>query len=188
MSLVAVSQRDRLVVWQWIRLVMVLLLVLEFTLFATIVPHRPSADDRFEKSLPGGPWANVIGQSGYWPVICGILVVLAIYAAKTTIICLCERIGLAITTFATILMACVPVFWVFVTTDWNNPHAELAYWLTTPVGLLTIPTIGMVIDLQLRPYRKIGQYVFKTAIEFILIPLWFYAWVLIEFVLGFYWI
>ena len=101
---------------------------------------------------------------------------------------MCDNVALAATLFGMMLLVCVPVFWVFVTTDWNNGHAELAYWLTLPVGLLTVPTIGMRLDLRLRPYRHIGQYAFKTALELALIPLCLYAWVLIELVLGFYWI
>lgn len=188
MPLIVSSKRDRIVMCQGIALALAVLLILEFTSYVILVPQRPSADERFEQSLPGGPWANVIGQSGYWQVIYGILVILALYAGKTTILCLCDRVDLTIAIFGMLMLFCLPVFWVFVTTDWNNAHAELAYWLTLPVGLLTIPAIGMRIDLRLRPYRSIGQYVFKTAIELVLVPLWYYAWILIEFALGLYWI
>jgi hypothetical protein len=175
-------------VCQRIALALALLLVLEFTSYAIFVPQRPSHDDRFDKSLPGGRWANVLGQSGHWQASYGILVIISLYAGKTAILWLCDNDALTVTLFVMMLLLCLPVFWVFVTTDWNNGHAELAYWLTLPVGLLTIPTIGMRIDLKLRPYRRIWQYVLKTAIELILIPMWLYAWVLIELVLGFYWI
>ena len=173
---------------QRIGLALSLLVLLEYTLYAVLVPERPSADDRFEKSLPGGPWANVVGQSGHWPAIYGILIILALYAGKTAILWLCNNVALTATLFVMMLLLCLPVFWVFVTTDWNNCHAELAYWLTLPVGLLCIPAIGMFIDLKLRPYQRTTQYVLKTVIELVLIPLWLYGWVMMEFVLGFYWI
>ena len=86
------------------------------------------------------------------------------------------------------LLACVPVLWVFANSDWNNEHAELVCWLSGPVGLLTIPTLGLVADFRLCPYRGIGLYLLKTAIEWMLIPVWFIAWVVIECLLGFYWI
>ncbi len=187
-SIVTPSRLDRVFVCQRIALALAVLLILEFSAYAILVPQRPSADDRFEYSLPGGSSANVIGQSGHWQVLYGILVILALYTAKTTILWLCDRVTLTITIFGMLLLLCLPIFWVFVTTDWNNEHAEIAYWLTLPVGLLTIPAIGMRIDLQLRPYRHMGQYVLKTAIELALIPFWLYGWVMVELVLGFYWI
>jgi hypothetical protein len=171
-----------------IALALSVVLVVEYVGYFTLVPGRPSAAVRFETALPGGPWANVIGQVGLWQWLYGVLLILALYFGKTIILHRCESAALTTILFGMMLALCLPLLWVFVTTDWNNGHAELAYWLTLPVGLLGIPTIGMIVDLIRRPYVRARQYALKSFVELALIPVWLGAWIFFEFVVGFYWI
>jgi hypothetical protein len=167
---------------------LVLLLVAgEYASYFLFTPTRPSSDDRFERKT-GVPFENVIGQNGGWQVVYGLLLVGMVYWAKTEIVYRCRNDMFSILLFGLLVVACLPFLWVFVTTDWNNEAAELAYWLTLPIGLLTIPTIGLVIDLVCRPYREAKWYVIKTCIEVLLIPVFLNLWIVIEFLLGFYWI
>ena len=169
-------------------LFLVVLVVLEYGAYLCLVPPRPSQDERFEEDLPGGQFANAIGQRGCWQVLYGAAVLIAVYWAKTAIVYRCPRQGVALACYGLVLLACLPVLWVFVTTDWNNEQAELAQWFTLPVGLLMVPTVGLFVDLKSRPYRSVRTYAIKTLVELVLIPLWLYVWVGIEFVLCFYWI
>ena len=167
---------------------LVLLLSIEYGLYFALAPSRPSPEERFDKELPGGPFANVLGQRGWWHWVYGSALVVALYIAKTAIVFSRLTDSFAKAVYALIIAMCLPLLWIFVTTDWNNAHAELAYWFTLPVGLLTVPTVGFLCDLACRPYRSTWFYVMKTCVEGLLIPVWFALWILIEFVLQFYWI
>jgi hypothetical protein len=165
-----------------------LLLLLEYGLYLALVPSRPSAEERWDKELPGGSFANVLGQRGWWQTFYVTLFVIVFYIAKTAIVFSRFTNRLATIVYATISAMCLPLFWVFVTRDWNNAHAELGYWFTLPGGLLPVPTVGFICDLESRPYQSVRSYVRKTCIEVVLIPVWFILWIFIEFALGFYWI
>jgi hypothetical protein len=164
------------------------LLAIEYSLYFALVPSRPSAEERWSDPLPGGPFANVLGQRGYWQIAYGSILLFLIYAVKTILVYKCNDDSGALILYGICLLFCLPVLWVFVTTDCNNPFAELAYWSTPSVGLLLVPTLGLLRDLNLRPYVTVRHYTVKTAVELILIPVWYCAWIYIEFILGFYWI
>ncbi len=165
-----------------------LLVAIVYSLYFSLVPVRPTAEDRWDKDLFGGPFANVLGQSGWWQLAYAGIALLALYSAKTAIVFRCRDNKRAVLFYAMICAISLPFLWVLVTTDWNNAHAELAHWFTSPVGLLLVPTIGFFCDLENRPYRTIRSYIAKTCAELILIPIWYVIWIFIEFPLGFYWI
>jgi hypothetical protein len=164
------------------------LVAIEYALYFALVPSRPSADDRFEHALPGGPFANALGQGGAWQIAYGVILICSLYAAKTGLVYRCTSDAKAWILYILCILLCLPVLWVCVTTDWNNPHAALAYWFTLPIGLLLVPTVGMAAALARRPYRRVSAYVVKTGVECLLIPVWLYLWTGAEFALGFYWI
>src|SRR5579885_418514 len=110
---------------------------IEFGMFLAFAPSRPSAEQRFDHDLPGGPTANAIGQTGHWQFLYGGLLIAAVYSLKTAALSIYRNKLAVVLIFGMSVALCLPLFWLFVTTDWNNAHAELAYWLTLPVGLLT---------------------------------------------------
>lgn len=168
--------------------VFLFLLPLEYAAFAFYIPARPTSDARFDTHLPGGPNANVIGQRLPWQLGYGVITIGTLYLTKTFVVYRCSSDSIATMLFLLVIAFCIPVLWVFVTTDWNNPHAELAYWFNLPVGLLAVPIVGFFVDLRLRPYRSIWSYVLKSIVEIPLILIWHVVWVVIELFLGFYWI
>src|SRR5689334_16169129 len=130
MNIVKPSKTDRRTGCNVLWIASVVFLIAEFVFYLALVPHRPTAQDRFERSLPGGPWANVIGQAGWWQLSYGAFLIVVLYALKMTILRNCDDSLEVLGLFGLSLLACLPILWVFVTTDWNNAHAELAYWLT----------------------------------------------------------
>jgi hypothetical protein len=171
-----------------IALIGLMLVTFEYLLYLFLTPSRPSSEERFEATLPGRPFANVLGQVAPSQMCYAIVLLAALYYAKTGIVFRCHVGWLAVIQYVILLGMCLPILWVFVTTDWNNPHAELSYWLTLPVGLLGVPTLGFAIDLAMRPYPSWKGYAMKTGAEAIFIPIWLSLWIVIELLLGFYWI
>ncbi len=160
----------------------------EYVIFLSLLPPRPSVEERVDEELPGGPYANLFGQSGYWQLGYASALTLLIYAVKTTLVFRFPNALSAIYYYSTFLASCPPFLWAFVTRDWNNAHALLGFWFTLPIGLLLVPAIGFVADLGMRPYSNLWGFAVKTIIELLLIPVWFCVWLMIEVMIGFYWI
>jgi hypothetical protein len=173
---------------RWAAVVLVVMNVAAYALFLFAIPPRPSADDRFDGNYPGGRFDNVLGQSGFWQPLYGVALVVTLYAARTAIVYRCPEVRVAVVLYGAVALLGIPMMWVLVSTDWNNEHAELAYWFTLPVGILALPTVGFLGDLALRPYRQAWAYWLKTAVELLMIPAWLAVWIVFEFLAGFYWI
>lgn len=76
----------------------------------------------------------------------------------------------------------LPYIWFLVSTSWRYQWAEPQIaWFGDPILIWFLPTVSFTIDLNRKTQLSLKWYILRTLAEFLLLPIWFYCWIIIEF-------
>lgn len=99
--------------------------------------------------------------------------------------------SVALLGYSLLVTALLPIIWLFLVTDWFNPHIfRVACWVGDPIGHLTVATVAFGVYLTRPQPPTLTQYLWRSLLEvFVVYPEWFYGWAIFSFFfLGFGWI
>jgi hypothetical protein len=130
----------------------------------------------------GNPTMTWLGQGVGAAYGLGFLLFVIIYAAKPWIPRFASSRWQAVGWYALLVACSLPYIWFLVVLDWQNPFVfPVSCWVYDPIAIWAVPTASFVYDLTRWTRISSGEYLARSLVEIIVIPIWLHIWIFASF-------
>jgi uncharacterized membrane protein len=157
-----------------------LFIVTGYALLPGVLPPR----FREERTWDPKGW-NWFGHPFPASILYAVGLLLLLFVLRYLIIRRSRRARDAVAWYCLTVAIFLPAIWLLVVIDRDNQAVdEIACWVGYPVALLFVPSVLFGVDWRMGSWLTPGGYAIQSGIELlVLIPIWLYLWVWIEFLI-----